>query len=108
VKILESQVNFNRFIQKEDLNSLGLCIALTVGLTEIFKIILPVFEPRILVLIFSTLISYTKMYLNNGITANNKKEKILIAFFNVIPIAIGAIGSYDMILKIFIKVLGEG
>lgn len=100
--------NFNRFIQKEDLNNLGLCIALTVGLTEIFKIVLPVLEPRILVLVFSILISYTKMYLNNGITENNKKEKILIAFFNVIPIAIGSIGSYDMILKVLMKMLGEG
>lgn len=104
--MLEAQVNFNRFIQKEDLNNLSLCIALTVGLTEVFKIILPFIEPRILVLAFSTLVSYTKMYLNNGITENNKKEKMLIAFFNIIPIAIGSIGSYDMILRSLIKMIG--
>ena len=105
--MLESQVKLNRFIQKEDLNKLSLCIVLAVGLTEIFKIILPFIDPRIWVLIFSSLISYTKMYLNNGITSENLKEKLLVAFFNIMPIAIGAIGSYDMILKILIKVLGE-
>lgn len=99
----KNHVEFNKFITKENFNNLTWCIVLVVGITEIFKIIFGGLEPRILVILASTLVSYTKMYLNNGVTKENIKEKLLIAFFNIMPIAIGAIGAYDMILKTFIR-----
>jgi hypothetical protein len=74
-----------------------------VAITELLKGIFPYFEPRGLVLILSVFVSYSKSYLNNGLTKENFKEKMLIAFFNVVPIAIGAIGAYDMVLKIIFK-----
>jgi hypothetical protein len=52
-------------------------------------------------------VSYSKSYLNNGLTKENFKEKMLIAFFNVVPIAIGAIGAYDMVLRVILKAFME-
>lgn len=99
---MENQVKISRFIQKEDFNNLALCISLTVGLTEIFKIIFPFLEPKLFVIAFSFLVSYSKMHLNNE---DATKDDEIIAFFNVIPIALGAIGSYEMILKALFKIV---
>ena len=104
----ENDYKFDHFIEKESLNSLSWCIMLGVALTEVFKICLPIIEPRIIVLFFSIFVSYSKMYLNNHITKKNLKERLLISFFNVAPIAIGAIGAYDMVLKFIIKGFGVG
>ena len=100
-----NEYTLNHFIEKESLNSLSWCIMLVIALTEVFKICFPFIEPRILVLFFSIFTSYSKMYLNNGVTKENLKEKLLISFFNVAPIALGAIGSYDMVLKFIFKSL---
>ena len=103
---MSEEYNFNHFIEKENLNSLSWCIMIVIALTEAFKMCLPFIEPRFLVLFFSIFVSYTKMYLNNGVTKENIKEKLLIAFINVAPISVGAIGTYDMVLKFILKSFG--
>lgn len=103
---MNAEYNFNHFIKKEDLNSLSWCIMIVIALTEAFKICLPFIEPRLLVLFFSVFVSYTKMYLNNGVNKENIKEKLLIAFINVAPISVGAIGTYDMVLKFILRSFG--
>ena len=79
---------------------------IVIALTEAFKICLPMVEPRLIVLFFSIFVSYTKMYLNNHLTKENLKERLLIAFINVAPICIGAIGTYDMVLKFILRSFG--
>ena len=103
---MKEEYNFNHFIKKEDLNSLSWCIMIVIALTEAFKICLPFIEPRFLVLFFSVFVSYTKMYLNNGVNKENFNEKLLIAFINVAPISVGAIGTYDMVLKFILRSFG--
>ena len=99
----ENLNTLNQFITKENFNSLSWCIVLVVGLTEILKLLNVNIEPRILVIFWSLIVSLSRTYLNNGITRENIKEKLLMAFFNIVPISIGAIGTYDMIVKTFLK-----
>jgi hypothetical protein len=96
-------IKIDNFIEKENFKNLFWCIAVVVGITEITKIFLPVFEPRIIVVFWSFFVSAARLFLVNNIDRENAKEKVLIAFFNLIPIALGAIGSYDMIVKLILK-----
>jgi hypothetical protein len=56
------------------------------------------------VVFWSFFVSATRLILVNNIDSENAKEKIIIAFFNIIPISLGAIGSYDMIVKLVLNV----
>lgn len=101
---MEQEYKLNEFIKRESLNNLSICIGLVVAMTEVIKGILTNVEPRIIVLITSILISFARMYLN--LDEKNIKDEMIIAFFNVIPISIGAIGAYDMIIKVIMKSIG--
>jgi hypothetical protein len=92
------------FLEKESLNNLAFCIVLTVGFTQILKMVFPFAEPRILVLTFGALLSFARMYLNNNLTKENIKERLIIALFNIVPIVLGAIGSYELIIETILKI----
>lgn len=103
---MSEEYKINQFIDKESFNNLSKCIAIVVALTEIFKICFSIIDPRILAIIFSFLVSFSRIYLNSDIDKTNIKEAILIGFFNIIPIALGSMGAYDIILKIILQNFG--
>lgn len=99
-------MNFNRFVDKESLNSLSWCIMATVSFTEIFKISFPLIDPRLFVIFFSLFISYARMCLSKNVDDKKLKENLLIVLLNVPPIALGSMGMYDVILKTIFKSFG--
>jgi hypothetical protein len=98
-----SNVKIDSFVEKNNFKSLFWCIAIVVGLTEISKIFFPNIEPRIAVVCWSIFVSAARLILVNNVDRENAKEKIIIAFFNIIPISLGAIGSYSMIVKLILN-----
>ena len=106
IKLSENNYNLNQFITKDNFSSLTSCVALVITITEMFKLLFTGIEPRILVIIFSFIVSFTKMYFEQEDTDLDIKKQILIALYNVVPIAIGSIGAYDMIIKVISKSFG--
>lgn len=98
--------NLNQFITKDNFGNLTSCIAIVIALTELCKIFLGFIEPRVLVVFFSVIVSLTKTYFESENSTDDIKTQLLIAFFNTIPIAIGAIGAYDMVVRVVLKTLG--
>lgn len=96
-------IKIDHFIEKDNFKSLFWCIAIVVGITEITKIFFPNLEPRITVIFWSFFVSVMRLVLVNNIDRENAKEKIIIAFFNIIPMALGAIGSYDLVVKFILN-----
>lgn len=100
---LQKLANLDRFLEKESLNSLVVCIVLVVAMTQMVKAICPAVNALIVVTIISALTSYCRMLLNNHLTQDNLIERIVMATINIVPIAFGSIGSYDLIIHNILK-----
>ncbi len=99
----ENFTKLDHFLEKDSLNSLVVCIVLVVAITQLTKILFPQLSPQVIVLIFSAFFSYCRMFLNNHLTRENIFERLVVATINVVPIAFGAIGSYDLIVENILK-----
>ena len=100
---LQNIAKLDRFLEKESLNSLLVCIILVVAMTQMAKSICPSVNALAVVTIFSAITSYSRMLLNNHLTQDNLIERIVMATINIIPIAFGSVGSYDLIVHNILK-----
>lgn len=99
----EKLTKLDHFLEKDSLNSLVVCVVLVVAITQLAKSLFPQISPQVIVLIFSAFFSYCRMILNNHLTRENIFERFIVATINIVPIAFGAIGSYDLIVENILK-----
>lgn len=88
--------SFSKFITEETLTSFTTCSAIVGVMVESVKPITDV-HPLILSFIFSFILNGLKLMLSGEYTIKN----VILAFINVIPMALTASGGYDVIKKIY-------
>ena len=91
----EIVIKFSEFIGKDSFSSLASCATIVGLLVQFFKSITNV-PPLGLSIIFSLIISGLKLVLSG----DYRRENVVLAIINVIPIAFTASGGYDFINKI--------
>jgi len=86
---------FSEFIGKDTFSSLASCAAIVGVLVQIAKSITAI-PPLALSFIFSTVVSGLKLVLSG----DYRRENIILAVINVLPIALTASGGYDVLKNI--------
>lgn len=91
----EIVIKFSEFVGKDAFSSLASCAAIVGLLVQFFKSITNV-PPLGLSIIFSLVISGLKLVLSG----DYRRENVVLAIINVVPIALTASGGYDFINQI--------
>lgn len=86
---------FSEFIGKDTFSSLASCAAIVGLLVQLVKSISNI-PPLALSFIFSVFISGLKLVLSG----DYRKENIILAIINILPIALTASGGYDVLKNI--------
>lgn len=94
----EVVTRFTEFITEDTLTSFSTCAVIVGLLVESAKSITSV-HPLILSFIFSFILNGLKLMLSGEYTVKN----VILAFINVIPMALTSSGGYDVFKKIYSK-----
>lgn len=86
---------FSEFIEKDTFSSLASCATIVGVLVQLSKFITDI-HPLALSFIYSTFISGIKLILSG----DYRKQNIVLAVINILPIALTASGGYDVIKNI--------
>ena len=86
---------FSEFIGKDTFSSLASCATIVGLLVQLVKSITAI-PPLALSFIFSTVVSGLKLVLSG----DYRRENIILAVINVLPIALTASGGYDVLTNI--------
>lgn len=92
-------MEFRTFISKDVFKSLSGCILVVEACTESSKMLMLNHFPSIYSLwaafIFSIIVSFVRFIFE----ADNTKEGIILSIINAVPIFLGAVGVYQVLLK---------